>query len=280
MNLFDLIKKRHPEPAWAVIDEVSNSTGGNAQRRADAVAIGLWPSHGFAVHGFEIKVSRSDLVRELADPSKADPVGKYCDHWWLVVNDEKLLDGVALPASWGALAPRGQVLRTVVKAPKREATPITRGFVAALTRRVLTGYVPKAEYRALEKRIEAEAQKRAQEISDRRAADAEYELRRLRQRLEQFEERAGIKLDEYTMGEISAAVAEVMHVRQRTYMASHRPLPVAGAFARTMAARLRMGIEQQEREIERVRQQAAAIDDLIAKDYPEAVNLDPDDITY
>ena len=90
--------------------EVANSTGWKTKRHADAVAIGIWPSHGYAIHGVEVKRSRADLMREFKDPSKADAVGAYCDHWWLVLADAKIADGVQLPASWGVLAPKDQLL--------------------------------------------------------------------------------------------------------------------------------------------------------------------------
>lgn len=48
------------------------------------------------VHGFEIKVSISALVVELKDLSKSEAWSKHCSHFWLVVSDKGVAEG--LPA--------------------------------------------------------------------------------------------------------------------------------------------------------------------------------------
>lgn len=50
----------YSQPEWAILFDVGNATGGRATRRADAVAMSLWPSRGLELYGFEIKVSRAD----------------------------------------------------------------------------------------------------------------------------------------------------------------------------------------------------------------------------
>ena len=57
-------------------------------RYADAVAMNLFPSRGLALHGFEIKVSKSDFKSEIENPEKSVPVQQYCDHWWIVAPAE------------------------------------------------------------------------------------------------------------------------------------------------------------------------------------------------
>ena len=44
MTLAGLIAARYPPPEWAVFFEVSNATGYATSRRADAIALGIWPS--------------------------------------------------------------------------------------------------------------------------------------------------------------------------------------------------------------------------------------------
>ena len=85
-KLADLLAARYASPAWAIFFEVSNATGYKANRHADAVAVGIWPSRGLSILGFEIKASRSDWKHELSNPRKADAIFKYCDHWFLVAN--------------------------------------------------------------------------------------------------------------------------------------------------------------------------------------------------
>jgi hypothetical protein len=129
----DMLHKRYPSPEWALLEEVAPATGGGT-RYADAVAVNLWQSRGHAVHGFEIKVSRSDWLRELKDPSKAEPVYRYCDYWWIVAPRGIVKDG-ELPPTWGLLELRASGLVQAVNAPKLEAQPINRAFFASLMRR-------------------------------------------------------------------------------------------------------------------------------------------------
>lgn len=130
-------------PAFAVFPEVSNATGSRASRWADALAIGLWPSRGLYFHGVEIKVSRSDLVRELKDPAKAEAIASYCDYWWIAVGSADIVKDVSeLPATWGLLVPaKGKAddaptLRIAKQAVKMEPKEIGRTFIAAIIRRV------------------------------------------------------------------------------------------------------------------------------------------------
>jgi hypothetical protein len=81
--------------------DVPDNVGTNAKRRADAIVIGNWGSTGRLVHGFEIKVSRGDWLKELKDTSKADPFIARCDRWWLCTADDKLAKLEEIPALWG-----------------------------------------------------------------------------------------------------------------------------------------------------------------------------------
>lgn len=73
-------------------------------RRADAVWAPLSLSGGGLV-GHEVKVTRSDVLAELADPTKPDPWLQYCSRWWLTVSDPALVDGLDIPEAWGIMAP-------------------------------------------------------------------------------------------------------------------------------------------------------------------------------
>lgn len=87
------------------------------RQRIDAVAVGLWARTGHLVHGIEIKVSRSDLLRELRDPGKSAAGRAACDRWWLALGDRGLLhDGDELPDGCGVLAPHGRGLTVVIDA--------------------------------------------------------------------------------------------------------------------------------------------------------------------
>ncbi|NRF83794.1 hypothetical protein HQ619_07620 [Burkholderia gladioli] len=129
------LRSRFCAPEWALFFEVGDATGVQRNRWADAVAMNLYPSRGLEVHGFEIKVSRSDWLRELKNPAKSAPVQRFCDRWWVVAPDGVILDG-ELPPTWGCYeAQASGKLRQVAAAPKLEPDEISRAFVAAMLRR-------------------------------------------------------------------------------------------------------------------------------------------------
>lgn len=103
------------------------------QQRIDAVAVGIWARTEHLIHGFEIKVSRADLLSELRNPEKSAAGIAACDRWWLVLGDAKLLkDGDDIPDSWGILAPYGRGL-SVIQAPKPNHDAVQDGrFIAAM----------------------------------------------------------------------------------------------------------------------------------------------------
>jgi len=121
-------------PEYALFFEVGDATGGRARRWADAVAMGLWPSRGLYLQGFEIKVSRSDWQSELKNPAKAESVARYCRHWWIVTPPGVVRDG-ELPDGWGLLEVQTQGIKTVKPAPALDPQPIEMTFLAAILRR-------------------------------------------------------------------------------------------------------------------------------------------------
>lgn len=131
-----------PQPTgeWAFLTHVRSETGFSGPgRTADAIAMNLWPSRGLAVHGFEVKCSRRDWVREMKKPEKAEAIAAYCDRWWLVVSDADFVKPGELPDGWGLLALKGHRLVGHHEAPRQEAKPIDRRFLAALMRAASTG---------------------------------------------------------------------------------------------------------------------------------------------
>ncbi|MCF8784146.1 hypothetical protein [Rhodococcus ruber] len=77
----------------------------HSDRRADLIVAPLSSTAGEKIIGHEIKVSRADVLSELATPIKHDDWAKYCTHWWLVIADLALIDGLDIPAHWGVMAP-------------------------------------------------------------------------------------------------------------------------------------------------------------------------------
>ena len=82
--------------AFAFMEQVGNATGWECNRHADAIVVSLWKSRGLEIMGFETKVSRSDWLKELKQPEKADEISKYCHRWYLVVGDESIVQRAAV----------------------------------------------------------------------------------------------------------------------------------------------------------------------------------------
>lgn len=236
MSLYELIEKRHPKPGWQVMYEVANGTGYRGETRyADAVALGIWPSHGYAIHGYEVKESREDLKKELSDPCKADAIGKYCDYWWLVLRDIKLCEGIEIPETWGILAPRGQILKVHRKAPKRKATLLNRAFAAAMIRRVTEHFVPKHVHEEYKKNAADLARKEVERERAGKRDDLEDRLERMVEAVQRFEKLSGLKItserydgvvsmeNSWTIERLGPVVALVMKAREhRRYYGTER----------------------------------------------------------
>lgn len=119
---------------YVIANHVRSHAGFDARRTADFIAMDLWPSKGLALHGHEVKVSRSDWLTELKQPEKAAEFTPYMNHWWLVVSDRTIVREGELPDSWGLMAPRGGQLAVVKPAPKLVAEPMPRTMLASLLR--------------------------------------------------------------------------------------------------------------------------------------------------
>jgi hypothetical protein len=169
------IAQRYEPPAWAVYYEVGDTTGGRS-RSADAIAVSLWPSRGLEMHGFEIKVSRGDWLRELQAPAKSAPIQRFMDRWYIAVGDSAIVRPGELPPTWGLLAMRGSSLAILVEAPKLEAEPIGRPFLCAMLRAGSESFVPK---RAVAELVEAKLKDAVERNWSQATADNERLLRRI-----------------------------------------------------------------------------------------------------
>jgi hypothetical protein len=121
---------------WAVAGGVRSHAGFEAKRTADFMAMDLWPSGGLEIHGHEVKVSRSDWLRELKEPEKSAEFIPYVNRWWLVVPDPVIVGLGELPDGWGLMAMRGARLAVIEPAPRHDALPLPATRLAALLRAV------------------------------------------------------------------------------------------------------------------------------------------------
>ena len=132
-EVINAIFDRYKGPEWVRFSEVANGTGANIQRRADAICMNIWPSGGYAVHGFEVKVSRADFLSEMKHISKAEEIKKYCDFWWLVC-PKNLVSADEVPHDWGLMEVQRNGLRIRKQAQKLDSVSLDKGFVASVLR--------------------------------------------------------------------------------------------------------------------------------------------------
>lgn len=129
-------------------------------RILDAIVVDTWPgphnedawgsagASGFSLHGIEVKVSLSDLRRELADLTKSGSFTEDTDRFGTergVLTEFSILapadvlkgwQGLGVPDRWGVMSLREDgTIRALRKAPRlRNETRLTIGSVASLTR--------------------------------------------------------------------------------------------------------------------------------------------------
>lgn len=212
--LFALLRQRYAPPEWALLSQVADQTGG-ARRTADAIAMNLWRSRGYALHAFEFKATRSDLYREIKTPDKAERVGRYCDYFWIVAANEHVIGGDReIPEPWGVLVAKDDKLKRVRDAAKIEAVPIGRQFLAAVMRQVqaqLTDEATLAEEREKGYRDGVEAGRSGSSWEYERC---QQEFAALTEQVKAFEDASGIHLTQWTDGaKIGEAVKIICQMR-------------------------------------------------------------------
>ncbi|MDA8320406.1 MAG: hypothetical protein M0030_11445 [Actinomycetota bacterium] len=104
---------------YVVAEHVRSHASFDARRTADLIAVDTWKSSRFERHFCEVKISRSDWLRELKEPEKSAEFTRCAERWWLAVPTLAIVAGGELPDGWGllALTPSGQ-LRAAKTAPK------------------------------------------------------------------------------------------------------------------------------------------------------------------
>ena len=110
------------------------SSFGTATRIADYIVLDTYG--GSRVLGFEVKVSRSDWLAELRDPTKADEWKRHCHAWYLVVPDTSIVRS-DLPDDWGLMAPNAAGSLTIRHhSTLPDPQPMTVDVLASLGRSI------------------------------------------------------------------------------------------------------------------------------------------------
>ncbi len=154
-DLVNLLRRRFASQNGAynrsvVLEQVPDGTGMNQSHWIDVAVFEMWPSKGLSRLAFEIKVTRSDFLRELQTPDKH----KWCrdsfhEFWFVAPKDVVQIE--ELPQGIGWMYPRGDKL-CIARHAIRNPTPI-------LGDNLLAGFM-----RAAYKEIEASTKLRAEKI--------------------------------------------------------------------------------------------------------------------
>lgn len=128
---------------YALAEEVGNATGLEQKRRLDMVVVDCFRSNNYSIHGFEIKVSKSDLRRELQDSSKHNIFFPSIDYFSLAAPAE-VVDVDLIPKTWGLYLvdrlPDGSLKLRTYRKPlslhDQQQREIDKGFAVCLMRAI------------------------------------------------------------------------------------------------------------------------------------------------
>src|SRR5262249_13555201 len=93
-------------------------------RWADPVYLGFTRTPGWCIDVCELKVSREDLRREIADPTKADAWWPYSTRFWIVSPSPALTPPDMLPDGWGLMCPKANGRRFRVHRTPAQRQPV------------------------------------------------------------------------------------------------------------------------------------------------------------
>lgn len=205
-ELEQLLRNRFCSPEWAFIPQVRNGTGYlKTTRTADALAMGLWPSRGLFLHGFEIKVQRGDWIKELKNPEKAEELAQFCDFWWIMAPQD-IIKPDEIPATWGLMVPFGETTKIIKQAQQLTPQPIDKLFFAALLRRAQEVVTPEAKLKASFE----EGNKKGREDVRQEFEYASRDYRELQQACLLFEKKSGVSINKWSSENIGEAVRMVL----------------------------------------------------------------------
>lgn len=191
---WDALREWLPDKEWVLLPEVRNGAGFQSSNSADAIAVNYWPSRGMPVWGFEFKASRSDWLRELKQPAKAEAMIRFCNRWWVLAEGMSIVADDELPDGWGLLICVDGRIKKVREAENLGNKELTRAFTINLLRRAAEFVVPPA---ATEEAL-AEARRQGAEHAEGVNIAVQQELDGLQKVCAEFERNSGIRLDRYT----------------------------------------------------------------------------------
>jgi hypothetical protein len=236
-EVLDILEGKHPPPAWAFLPQIRNGTGYAANRTADALAMSLWPSRGLHLHGFEVKVSRGDWLRELKEPAKADDFAHYCHFWWVAVPaGEEIVKEGELPPTWGLLSCSHKRIKVTAAKTPLVPKPLDVPLVASILRNFHEAAVPKEKLRKEYDRGLGDGIK----SGEMRIKHAENCLQEFEKIVQDFENASGLKIGRWTNGkDLGEAVrlvlsGEAANVRRQLEALRNQAIKIVKSIEETM----------------------------------------------
>lgn len=191
-TIHEAIAAKFSHPHYITMFEVRDSTGFDSRRSADALSIGMYSSRGREITGFEIKFSRSDWLRELKMPEKAEEIGKFCDWFYLVTNDDSIAKLEEIPTPWGWMVLRGSRLKVIKKPEKIKPLPLDRPMLCSLLYSARGQCIAEIEKR-ISSRVDERVQTEARSLTYQ-AKEGDRKYQELLKSVREFEDASGLSI--------------------------------------------------------------------------------------
>lgn len=151
--------------------EVSPRTGA-WERRIDFLVMHCYDSEQLKIQGYEIKISKSDLKRELEDPDKHAVFFDAIDFYWLIA-PKQVVDNIDLiPPKWGVRAvwsdESGKIVSRTVRKPtclhdeQMYSRKIRKTFMASFCRAISKQSLTKAKLHEQQRSLEEDIRKKVE----------------------------------------------------------------------------------------------------------------------
>lgn len=205
---------------YVFLFDVPNVVGARQERRCDGIAVGMWGSTGRLIHGFEVKTSRSDWLREVKDVSKADHFIEQCDRWWLVTGDISIAKPAEIPDAWGWMSATktGLRIQKPAKPLPQHDTLMKRDWAFALIRRAADRGDPKStEYQTAMRKYQQECDRRSEERIRDQIARSVPKLAQLQAKVDAFEKSSGMKLEDWRLGNVGKLARQLNAISEDGY---------------------------------------------------------------
>ena len=178
----------------------------HSTRRADLLAISLVRSRP-GIHGIEIKVNRSDWLKELNTPKKADAF-YFCDYFYLAAPAGLWQNG-EVPEAWGILEYDNGKVRQV-KDPLKLDARYDFTFLKTLLGRILRPESAEIAKARSEGYSAGYKDGEKSQTPNNEVNRLKHELGRYQENFEKFKANSGIEIDSvWDLGEIGKIVRKI-----------------------------------------------------------------------